>query len=341
MKDSFIHFYSDDFNSTYAVIQKILITDGEYVKVGTIIALVETSKKVIEIEAEFDGFLFWLVQANSKIENGEKIAIVTKEKKLKDEIKNHLPVINLSIESEVVSFKVGKLSKELGISVSEIKDNNLKSENELYDYVSKKHGVRISELNKHQLSLSNSLQGNEFVSYVSIEVDKKLLNEKISKLSNKYKIDITLDTILLWSIRDSLLKYEKVASWIQDGKWFEDLDKNVGVYVTKKLDYGIPVEISGKNISIPNLAATLFEHLYAIESGSALKKLPCAIYLSNLSKTNAKVVVPVLKRLTSSTIVVTNVGSNYLMGMSFDHRIFEGNYALAFLNEITAVIGNI
>jgi acetyltransferase-like isoleucine patch superfamily enzyme len=56
-----------------------LVPEGSAVDRGTVIAVVDTSKAAYEIETEFSGFLFHLVQRGSSVTIGDPLAVVTSE----------------------------------------------------------------------------------------------------------------------------------------------------------------------------------------------------------------------------------------------------------------------
>lgn len=335
MKNNQIRFYSEDFNSTHAILQKRLVASGASINTGECIALLETSKKIVEVVAEIQGYIFWLVNEGDKIGNGEVIAINSSMTLSDEEIKKLFKSDDSSIaSSNDLSFKASKLCKDLGISIAEINENKIKTDSDVYRFLKDKKGLTISNLNSHQHNLSISLMENLYVSFVSIEVEKQFLLNKRKELSDQHKIEVSLDSMLLLAIRRSMDEFNQISTWLYGDQCYQDLNKNIGVYVTKGIGNGIPLELSGKNQSLLEISLSLFEQLSAIESGTGLQQLPCSIYLSNLTKTKSKLVIPMLKKCTSSTIVVTETDDNYLLGMSFDHRLFEGNYASAFLSDV-------
>ncbi len=335
MKNKLIRFYTEDFNSSHAIIHKKIVDEGARISSEESIALLETSKKTIEIMAEIDGHIYWLVSEGDKVANGEIIAINSSNLLSKDEVKK-LAKIDRELDnlSNDISFKASKLCKELGVSQAEINDNKIKSDDDVFQYLKKKRGLSVSTLSSQQKNLSLSLMENQYVSFVSIEVEKQSIQKKRKELSDKYNIEISLDSMLLLAIRNSMEKFIQISMWIYNDQCFQDLNKNIGVYITRGIANGVPVELSGKSQNVVEISLSLFEQISAIESGTGLQRLPCSIYLSNLTNTKSKIVIPMLKKATSSTVVVTISEDKYLLGMSFDHRIFEGNYASAFLIEV-------
>jgi hypothetical protein len=316
MKSNPIRFYTEDFNSSHAILQKKLVDEGARVGAGECIALLETSKKTIEIMAEIDGHLYWLLSEGDKVANGEIIAISCSKSLSNDEVKKIAKIdSDVNNLSNDISFKASKLCKELGISQAEINDNKIKTDNDVFQYLKKKRGLSVSTLSSHQQNLSLSLMENQYVSFVSVEVERQKIQNKRKELSDKYKIEISLDSMLLLAIRKSMEKFVQVSMWIYNDQCFQDLNKNVGVYITKGIANGVPVELSGKNQNLVELSLSLFEQISAIESGTGLQRLPCSVYLSNLTNTKTKIVIPMLKKSTSSTIVVTMSEDKYLLGI--------------------------
>src|SRR5439155_4616324 len=66
----------EDANSESAFLAEWLVEDGEAVRKGRPVCVVETSKASIEIEAPGDGTIVQLVKAETEVELGSTIALV-------------------------------------------------------------------------------------------------------------------------------------------------------------------------------------------------------------------------------------------------------------------------
>jgi hypothetical protein len=56
-----------------------LVPDGTWVTRGTVVALAETSKAAVEIESDFEGYLFHLAQPGDRVAIGTVVAIVSRD----------------------------------------------------------------------------------------------------------------------------------------------------------------------------------------------------------------------------------------------------------------------
>jgi len=342
MKNKLIYFFPDDFNTSKAHFQKKLFEDGVEVKKDDPIALIESSKKIQEILANETGIIYWLINEGDFVSRGDLIAVISHEKMQKADLDRLCRKTDDEESYDVdLSFKLVKEAKKFQINQQDLKNNKIVTLEALYKYIQNLWGIEIQRLNGNQQKLANSLSPNLYTSFVNVEISNTLIKEKIKKLSDENNIEVSLDVLFIYLIKNVMKDFTLVNSWIVDEDIYRDCNRNVGIYLTNGIENGVPIEVPGDLESIKDIAINVYEQLTAIAKEEPLRKLPCAIYLSNLSKTKANVVVPMLKKDTSSTMVLTINGDKMIFGYSFDHRIFEGNYAIAFLEKIIEAISKL
>lgn len=64
-------------NDDSAVLIEVLAESGSEVKKGQVVAQLETSKAVFEVESDFDGFIEWIATVNEEVKVNQEIALVS------------------------------------------------------------------------------------------------------------------------------------------------------------------------------------------------------------------------------------------------------------------------
>ena len=101
-------------NEDSGLLQKWFVEEGQFISVGTIICEFETTKTIIEIEAENEGFIVPIVEETAKVNIGSLIAIIVLDKeKIKSIRKKFLPIINKVINKNNEKYKITKKAKDL------------------------------------------------------------------------------------------------------------------------------------------------------------------------------------------------------------------------------------
>ena len=68
-------------NEDSGILQKWLVEEGQFISVGTIICEFETTKTVIEIEVENEGYIVPIVAESAEVKVGDTIAVIVADKK--------------------------------------------------------------------------------------------------------------------------------------------------------------------------------------------------------------------------------------------------------------------
>ena len=70
----------EDINEEYAVITELCFNSGDHISAGEIIYSFETTKAVIDVGSESDGFIFYVVEIDQKIKVGSVICVISSSK---------------------------------------------------------------------------------------------------------------------------------------------------------------------------------------------------------------------------------------------------------------------
>jgi len=143
-------------NDNLDCITEWLKYEDEYVKKGDTIAIIETSKAVVEIEAECDGYLVPLYNTGEKIKVGQVFVIIKKHKE-----ENIEDILNKVMEESKIT-KIGDyskkrkekgwtkkaeiLAKRYNIDISEISSNDIIREKDIISLVNKSPKIALEDL---------------------------------------------------------------------------------------------------------------------------------------------------------------------------------------------------
>lgn len=144
-------------NDDLVRIIKWLVNTGDTIKKGDLLVEVETSKAMIDIEAEFDGRIEVLFPENSEVPVGEIIgrilsldSLIEKPSGIQTEYKTSeiQPIANTIGVSANISNKAKLLMQQHGIDASVFVGKSFVKENDVLEYIkSKKEQLNISEQN--------------------------------------------------------------------------------------------------------------------------------------------------------------------------------------------------
>ena len=137
----------EDVNEEYAVITELFFNSEDHVSAGDIIYSFETTKAVIDVEAETDGFIFYVVETDQKIKVGSVICVISSNKdfdlkSIKDTDISKKPV-------ETIDYKLTKKAKDLAdrynLNLVELDLSGVIRERDILNIVSEKAKKPIEE----------------------------------------------------------------------------------------------------------------------------------------------------------------------------------------------------
>lgn len=130
-------------NDEFVVLVRWLVTDGEKVYEGDIIAELETSKSLVELASEGSGYIFSLVREGEKVIPGTKVAIISEKNDssvVKEYTQPHYG--NQETKSTVpegfqLTKKAEELALELKIDFSRLPKGQILRERDILEYSKK------------------------------------------------------------------------------------------------------------------------------------------------------------------------------------------------------------
>jgi len=129
----------ENVNDKFVIIADLHFDSGDYVSEGDIIYTFETSKAIVDVEAECDGYIFYVAEVNQEIKVGSLVCIISNDK--------DFDITDLKCETskddiEAADFKLTKKAKELAEKLKiNLDDLNLKGiirEHDLLSVINKK-----------------------------------------------------------------------------------------------------------------------------------------------------------------------------------------------------------
>ena len=142
-----------------AEIVSLLKNDFEKVKVGEVIAEVETSKAIIEVEANNDGYIKYNTSLNETVTAGDLIATIGEShEELNEQSKNfNKDLVKEDSKEKSISAKTLKIAKSLAISMDTLKDQKIYTVEEINAYIEGNTAEKISNLNESLLAKFNKV----------------------------------------------------------------------------------------------------------------------------------------------------------------------------------------
>ena len=101
-------------NEDNGILQKWLVEEGQFISIGTIICEFETTKTIIEIEAENEGYIVPIVAESAEVKVGDTIAIIVVDKKnIKVAKSKYSKSKEARKEESIEKYKITKKAKGL------------------------------------------------------------------------------------------------------------------------------------------------------------------------------------------------------------------------------------
>ena len=104
------HLPAEDVNDEKATVVNLFFDSGDKVKKNDLIYTFETSKSVIDVESEFNGFIEYYVEENEEVNIGSLVCEISKTRKEKlEKTKNIIKVIQKSVKPTKKALKIAKI----------------------------------------------------------------------------------------------------------------------------------------------------------------------------------------------------------------------------------------
>lgn len=350
-------------NETEAKLSDWLVKEGELVKIGQVIASLETTKATYEIEAVCEGYVQKSAEVSKKYEFGKSIGIIfaTKEEYEKS-------ISNLSIEpiNNTDSFLITEPAKKLielhNISYDKIESLGLSiiKAVDLEKIINGTNDIGLIELSMRQQAIAKTVvQSKNTIpdAFLLKKINISNVLDNLAKYSSENNTLVGLSELLVLTLSRLFDKFPYFFASIYDDKHIKLAQSaNIGVTIDVGKGLFIPVipevnllpldkiseymmifrmkalrenfnanELSGGNISISlNIDSDTIFVKPIIFPGHACMLSVGAVFKEIILTDDNKL----------------NINYFFNLGLSYDHRMINGYEANCFLTELKILIEN-
>lgn len=348
-------------NDDEAVVIKWYKSSGDFIRKGDDIVDLETTKTLFTISAEYDGYLFYKISEQSKVEVGIAIAYICEENVMPDVLVNSGEHNDLKSDTDFlhssISLKAKKLMYEHGLlerdfqGLTKIRVSDVEKKiKQLHQVLSSNVGESLqSEIFEQEHSkqleirlLTESVK-NTIPSFISVAIDKKAVEREIeSSLPGKSE-HISIGEYLTFKTAKVLRQFPVLNGYYRQGKAHLYSSINIGfaMNIGKGLKVPIIKQADGKSLSeISYLIKDL--SLKYLRDELTVEDLQGGTFtITDLSLFDVTHFVPVINYMQSAILGIccTLPKSSYFnVVLAFDHQLADGMVAAQMLKELKEVV---
>lgn len=362
---------------TQGTIVEWLIKDGEKVKKTEPIALVETQKVMVEVEAPISGIFYKTQSVESTVKVGEIIAFIVQlgdDLPIKQEMKKSI------VKPEKTTVRVSplarRLAKEYEINLSKISGTGREGMITKEDILSYKQGVRVTkaDFDSSKLGIEEiiplvgwrktmaermafSMQNTAHVTtFAEVDVtDLRNLRKKLDNSEDLTKRKISYTSFFAKAVVQALSMYPIINSSLIDDKIIVKKYFNIGVAVSRKNGLVVVVIHNADQKSLIEISKSIKDK---VDRARGTKLLPQDVRGGTFTITNVGMFgtlmnTPIINPPESAILgvgtiqkkpVVINdqivIRSMMFLCLTYDHRIIDGTPAIRFLQEVRRLLEN-
>jgi pyruvate dehydrogenase E2 component (dihydrolipoamide acetyltransferase) len=362
---------------TQGTIVEWLIKDGEKVKKADPIALVETQKVMVEVEAPITGIFYKAQSVESTVKVGELIALIVQlgeDIPIKQKMKK--PLINAEKIAVRVSPLAKRLAKEAEIDLSKISGTGLEGMITKGDILSYKQRVKVieadfssSKLDVEQViplvgwrktmaeRMAFSMRTTAHVTtFVEVDVtDLQNLRKKLGNSENLTKHKISYTSFFVKAVVQALNMYPIINSSLIDDKIIVKKYFNIGVAVSRKNGLVVVVIHNADQKSLIEISKNIKNKVDRARSAELLPQDVSGgtFTITNVGMFGTIMNTPIINPPESAILgvgtiqkkpVVINdqivIRAMMFLCLTYDHRIIDGTPAILFLQEVRQLLEN-
>ncbi len=362
---------------TQGTIVEWLIKDGEKVKKTEPLALVETQKVMVEVEAPISGIFYKTQSVESTVKVGEIIAFIVQlgdDLPIKQEMKKSI------VKPEKTTVRVSplarRLAKEYEINLSKISGTGREGMITKEDILSYKQGVRVTEadFDSSKLGIEEiiplvgwrktmaermvfSMQNTAHVTtFAEVDVTElRNLRKTLDNSEDLTKRKISYTSFFVKAVVQALSMYPIINSSLIDDKIIVKKYFNIGVAVSRKNGLVVVVIHNADQKSLIEISKSIKDK---VDRARGTKLLPQDVRGGTFTITNVGMFgtlmnTPIINPPESAILgvgtiqkkpVVINdkivIRSMMFLCLTYDHRIIDGTPAIRFLQEVRRLLEN-
>lgn len=348
-------------NDDIVQIDRWLVSEGDYVKKGQAIVIVETAKTLVDIEAEQSGYIAIVVAVGDEVDSGGIYAHLYDELShighdeaeqsrlesepaspsplmLSDKAKQKVEQAGIDIDglTGLVSSRV--LAERYSTASASRRDNAAAMNREVFPNANVEGIPSAKRTEIKQLSESTA---NQFSSSLTIQIDSISIKEK-----TKYVIGTNQNIFsFIMSIYARLLnRYPKFTAYYHDGTINYYNRVNLGVLVDFGMGLNVVVIKDADQLSTKQLHEQIVYGICKYQEGTLTAEdvAHATTTVSDLSADNVYSFQPLINHRQSTILGIgaDNTAANNPMTFTlvFDHRVLAGREVSIFLNEFRTAL---
>ena len=350
-------------NDQFLSLISLLVKTGEFVKSNTLIAELETSKAVVEVRAENDGYIKLFVEVNTDIKIGSKmfefydvplekdlesdIIVNGKNEPISEQVEKTKTVFSKAALKYIEDNKINKNDLSV-LSFVTTKDLIPKKSINQVDSSTEKSIVKVKEINasekivkpilkskKREFEYLYSVNSSSVISRlaVSISVSNK---EAISK--SQYFIKSTPLPSIVQEVSKLLLKYSNLNSFYLDGQQAFYTKINIG-FALDDGSNGLKVAsiIDADSLTLNSIEENISDLSlkYSNNQLNILELTSATFTITDLFNSNIISFHPLVNNNNSCILGVSSLHKDeFIIDLSFDHRLTSGKEVSQFLGDL-------
>ncbi len=345
-------------NDNIYVVRTYFVAEGKWVNKNDKIAAVSSSKSVVEMLAEGEGYIHFLKKEQEEIKVGEVMAVLFKDAAEKSTWTEKAD----SGGALAADFTLTKLARELAdehhLTQDELRQLNKKlikkTDIELYLHHRKAAANEYMPLSFNQIEVGKAVTKSAREVPKAFQVSKIKANKLVKKteqLTEEFGVIIGLGELLAVALKESFTDFKKFyGTWQDDGQLL--ISGHPGIGVTYDMGNGlfIPVVKEEDAASVERVSEVMLEYKINAMRGEFSPQQLAGGAIS-ISITAAEDVVFVSPIIPPGQICILSAGSiisspafdqegqigqdsYFYLGIAYDHRVINGYEATNFITHI-------
>ena len=351
------------------------IANDDYVNPGDTVCTMETSKLVFDVESEYKGYVYLLIEEGAEVETLEPLELVAeslaelndqKEFYLADNKKDDKP------KNKNATRKAILRAKEAGVNLNDLDIDGVIKEKDVEEFLKAKDKNSIGapslgeddELVEKQVKIiGNRKTGRDLIlescrnipsSYVEKEIDVTCLVAHAKNMIDEGRGYTTPLSIILYALGRALLKHKEFNSFRDNDYIINYRHINVGVVVNVDNNLSVPILRDINEMDPPSILKRLFEVRKNLMTGktNADDFIGGTFTVSAMDHTSVGRFIPIIHPGQAGVLAVPRVFEKLSLdsdgkieslscinlGLSFDHTYLNGIQGIEFLDEIESAM---
>jgi 2-oxoglutarate dehydrogenase E2 component (dihydrolipoamide succinyltransferase) len=350
-------------NDQFLSLISLFVKSGDFIKSDTVIAELETSKAVVEIRSDMDGYIKVFVEENTDILIGSKMfelydtPIENEIKNITSKIEANSTITSKEVKNETVfslaalkyidanNVKKSEFSKFSFVTTKDLipkklegKTNNT-SKNSKIDIsdinASEKVIKPISKSKKIEFDYLQSVNSSSVISRLSVSISVQ--NKSLISKAQHFIKSTPLPTVVQ-EVSKLLLKYPSLNSFYLNGEQAFYKNVNIGFAIDDGIN-GLKVAsiLSSDSLTLSSIEEKISDLTlkYSSNQLSILELTSATFTITDLFNTDIISFHPLVNVNNGCILGISSLKKGeFIIDLSFDHRLTSGKEVSLFLGEL-------